>query len=108
MGRRRGIGRLTYLSSVLLVDDVMLDGPARRRGPTRHADLRVDVLDVVLGGSRRDEQLRRDLAAGAAIGQESQHFDLAPAQAAGTLEARPRARVAQRCAELLAGVDGRV
>ena len=37
--------------------DAVLDRPARGRGPVRHADLGVDVLDVVLGGPRRDEQL---------------------------------------------------
>ena len=72
------------------------------------ADLRVDVLDVVLGGPRRDEQLRRDLAGGSAVGHEAQHLDLAPAQAAGPRLARPRARVAAGDVDLLARVDGRI
>jgi hypothetical protein len=36
-------------------------GPARGGGAVRHADLGVDVLDVVLGGPGRDEQLAGDL-----------------------------------------------
>ena len=73
-----------------VVDDLVLDRPAGRRGAAGDADLRVDVLDVVLGGPRRDEQLRRDLAGGSAVGDEAEHLDLAPAQAAGPRLARPR------------------
>src|SRR5205807_6709554 len=44
-----------------VVDDLVLDGPASRSGTVGNANLRIDVLDVVLGRPRRDEQLRRDL-----------------------------------------------
>src|SRR6476620_5392839 len=56
-GPADGIGRPTHFVPLVPrsapgdVDDAVLDGPAGRRDATRHADLRVDVLDVVLRGS---------------------------------------------------------
>src|SRR4051812_20369014 len=46
------------------LDDLVRDRPAGRSGPVGDADLRVDVLHVMLGGPRRDEQLGGDLAGG--------------------------------------------
>src|SRR5206468_3101909 len=54
-----------------VVDDLLLDGPASRLGAAGDADLGVDVLNVVFGRPRRDEQLRRDLAGGSAVGHEA-------------------------------------
>src|SRR5207247_8581650 len=101
----RGIGRPTHFRAELGIDDLMLYGPASRLGPVRDAELRVGVLDVVLGGPRRDEQPRCDLACCSPVGQEAKHFDLPAAEAPGPgLRARLRARVAQRGVELLTGV----
>lgn len=44
------------------IDDVVLYGPESRRRSVRHADLRVDVLDVMIGGLRGDVEPLGDLA----------------------------------------------
>ena len=46
------------------------------RGAAGDADLGVDVLDVVVGGLRGDEQLVGDLAGRRPIGDEAQHLQL--------------------------------
>lgn len=73
------------------VDHIVFHGPAGRCGATRDTDLRVHVLDVVFGRSRRDEKLRRDLPCGPTVGDEAQHLDLSAAQAPGSLLAGNRA-----------------
>ena len=59
-------------------------------GSARHADLVVDVLDVVLGGPRRDREGLADLAVRAAPGHRAQDFDLSLAQAGRSRDVRPR------------------
>src|SRR6478735_5021213 len=69
-------GSTPRLASVDLpiFDDLVRDGPAGGRGTAGDADLRVDVLHVVLGGPRRDEQLGGDLARGPPVGHQPKHF----------------------------------
>src|SRR5205823_11154379 len=78
--------------------------PARRRGAAGDAELCVDVLDVVLGSARRNEELRRNLAVRLAVGEETQHLDLAPTQTSRPRSARPRVRISARDVDLLARV----
>src|SRR5688572_4178972 len=61
-------------------EQVVLEGEQRERGSTRDPDLRVDVLDVMLGGAARDHQPLRHLGVRAARGDEPQDLDLALAQ----------------------------
>src|SRR5215203_3196781 len=86
----------------------MRHGPSRRRGPVRHADLRVDVGDVVLGGPRRDEQLGGDLVRRAPARHETEHLELTPAQTTRTRRTVARGRLAPGGVDLLTGVDRRV
>ena len=74
--RRRGRGHL------LLGEQAVLHREHRGRGPARGADLGVDVLDVIAGRLRRDDQPGGDLLVGQAAGEQ----DAGP---------RPRARSAR-------------
>src|SRR4051812_5194818 len=53
----------------------------RRAGAGGDADLRVDVLDVAVGGLRRDLQLARDLLDRLAARDELEHVELARREA---------------------------
>lgn len=86
--------------------DVVGHGPARGGSAVRHADLGIDVLDVVFGGPCGDEQLGSDLSGRAVCGNEAEHVDLAPAQTTWASAARPRSGVAAGSVDLAAGIDG--
>jgi hypothetical protein len=66
----------------------MLESEERRGGAARDADLRVDVLYVVLRGAAGNVQALRDLRVRAALGHQAQHLDLPVAQAGRTKVAR--------------------
>ena len=70
------------------MDDGVLHRPQGRSGSGRYADLGVDVLDVMVGGLRRDEKPVGDLLRRQPLRREVQHLDLTARQAAGVL--RPR------------------
>ena len=73
------------------VDDVVLEGPECGRRPVRHADLRVDVLDVVISRLRGDIETVGDLARREPFGDKAQHLDLATTEITGRDGAgRPR------------------
>ena len=76
------------------------------RGPVRHADLGVDVLNVVLGRASRDEQLGGDLSRRLATSKETEHLELAPAQATRTLLTEAWNQVAPGRRKLLPDVHG--
>src|SRR3954454_10330406 len=79
-------------SSTRSRDDGVLHRPQRRRGPRRHTDLAVDVLDVVIGGLGGDVEPIGDLARRESLGRQSQHVDFAasePARIDGALPRRP-------------------
>ena len=59
----------------------MLDGEQGGRAPGRHPDLRVDVLDVVVGRLGRDHQPLGDLPGCQPEGEQAEHLRLAPGQA---------------------------
>src|SRR5436305_1543677 len=61
---------------------------------------------MVLGRSGRDEQLGRDLSRRPAPGYESEHLELAPAQATRALIPDACPRVAASGVDLVAGVYG--
>jgi Aldo/keto reductase family len=56
-------------------DVVVLDRPERGGGSGRDADLRVDVLDVVVGGLGGDDESVGDLAGREATRGELEHVD---------------------------------
>ena len=60
----------------------MLDREEARAGPGRGVDLRVDVLDVVSDGLRRDHEPARDLLVRVAVREQPEHVDL-PRREAG-------------------------
>ena len=57
-------------------DQPALRGEQRRRGPARHTDLRVDVLNVVSHGLRRDGEPVSDLPVGVAARERAEHLNL--------------------------------
>ena len=73
------IGRSTYLRG--LGDEVVLVREEREPRPAGDADLRVDVLHVVLGGAARDHQPLGDLRVRAAGRDQPRDLDLALAEA---------------------------
>ena len=97
--RGRRVARLSAGVGLRGADDhLTVEGPPGGRGTVGDAELDVDVLDVVVGGLRRDEQLLGDLARGRPVSDEPQHLCLAGRQAgdlaavlAGAVSAR-RAR----------------
>src|SRR6266508_2788585 len=62
------------------VDEVVLEGPERRRGPAADAGLLVDVLDVVPDGLGRDAEILGDLLVGLAAHEHEEDFQLALGQ----------------------------
>ena len=58
----------------------VLDGEERGGAAGRDADLRVDVLHVVVGGLRRDHEPVGDLAGGQPEGEQPEHLGLAGGQ----------------------------
>jgi len=52
-------------------DDVILHRPQGGGGPTRHPDLGVDVLDVVVGGPERDVEVVGDVSSREPSGREA-------------------------------------
>src|ERR1044072_3734105 len=74
------LARRTRAIRTRSADDALLYGPQRGGSSRRHADLVVDVLDVVIGGFGRDEQPIADLARGEPLGRELQHVDFATGQ----------------------------
>ncbi len=61
----------------------MLHRPQGGGGSSRYADLRVDVLDVVVGGLWRDVKAVGDLGRGETPRGEPQHLDLTTGEPAG-------------------------
>ena len=59
----------------------MVEGPAGGGGAVGDAELGVDVLDVVVGGLRRDEQLLGDLARRRPVRDQPEHLRLPRSQA---------------------------
>ena len=68
----------------------MLHGEKRRGSPGGVTDLRVDVLDMMLGGAPGDHQPLGDLRVREAAGKQPQHLDFAVAETGGPLTAYPR------------------
>src|SRR5262245_841782 len=58
------------------VQEVVFDGEQRRSRTARHADLCVDVLDMVLSCTGRDEQPRGDLSVATSLGKQAEHLHL--------------------------------
>ncbi len=56
----------------------------RERGPASYTDLAIDVLDMVLRRSARDDELLGDLGIRETGGDEPEDVDLACAEAGGT------------------------
>ena len=76
-----------------IVEQAVLECEERDSGPARDADLRVHVLDVVLGGAPRDDEPARDLGVRAALRDQAHDLDLTLAQPGGAQvapAARPR------------------
>ena len=71
----------------------MLHCPESCRGPGRHADLAVDVLDVVVGDLRRDVEAAGDVLRREALRSQPQHLDLAAREPARVLLSLARALV---------------
>src|SRR3954447_6777763 len=94
------------LSAEYAVNNAVRHRPARGRSPVGHADLGVDVLDVVFGGPRRDEQLPGDLAGGTSGRDQAQHVDLSAGGPPRPGAAGPRRRVTTGDVDLSAGVAG--
>ena len=72
---------------------VLVRRERRRLRPTADAQLGQDAADVVLGGLRRDEQLRGDLGVAVALAYEVEHLDSAAVndpRSAGTERSRIR------------------
>src|SRR3712207_5825156 len=86
MSRQSGtlIGRTTH---VLWPEQSVLHREESRCGTTGDADARVDVLHVMLGGTRRDAQSVADRPVRQPGGQDPEYLDLAPGQAGGGLGA---------------------
>ena len=74
----------------------MLHRPERGGGAGRDADLGVDVLDVVIGGLRRDVEPIGDLPRREPLRREPQHIDFAAGQPARMSAAVCRRRRAAR------------
>ena len=68
-------------------DQPLLEGEEGRAGPRGHADLRIEALDVVVGGLWRDIELAGGFLGRISACDQAQHFDLARGQAG-----EPRAR----------------
>ncbi len=62
------------------LDDSVLDRPQHCCGSARNPDLAVHVLDVMIGGLGRDEELDSDLAGRESTGRQSQHLDFSRRQ----------------------------
>jgi hypothetical protein len=60
--RARWCPRFMCSVSAASGEDAVLDGVERRCAPRRNSDLRVHVLDVVVGGLGRDREIVGDLA----------------------------------------------
>ena len=80
-GRPGGIGRTPYPR----VNEVVLEGPERRRGPAADAGLLVDVLDVVPDGLGRDAEILGDRLVRLAAHEHEEDFQLALGQPGGQL-----------------------
>ena len=93
--RRRSIDRRRMCERELspaAPTDAVVDRPPRRRCPGRCSDLRVDVLDVSVGGLGRDEQPFGDLSRGEALGDETQDLDLSPRQSGRSVSRSPETK----------------
>src|SRR5258705_12114444 len=81
-----GMRRSPHLSGghasgeLLLGQESVLHREQACRGAGRGTDLRVDVLDVVADGLRRDDQARGDLLVRHPAREQSEHLDLARGQ----------------------------
>src|SRR5262249_15775427 len=71
--------------TLALLDEIVPHRVERRGGALRHADLLVDVLDVVAHGRRRDAERRRHLLVGESLGEVDHDLDLAVGEPAGAL-----------------------
>ena len=81
------------------MNELVLHRPQRCGGARRDPDLRVDVLDVVIGGLRRDVELLGDRLRRETSGREVKDLDLAIAESRRMLTPRFRRRVASEACE---------
>lgn len=76
------------------IDEIVLHRPERRGCTRRHADLRVHVLNVVVGRLGGDEELLGDRDHRESSRRELEHLDLPLGEVAGLLApGAPRARI---------------
>jgi hypothetical protein len=68
------------------------------------ADFVVDVLDVVVDGLHRNDELASDLLFGVTARDEPQDFHLALGEAGHEFPARPAYRVTRRCEHTIGGL----
>src|SRR3974390_2220259 len=71
----------------VLREEAMVDCDHARRGAVRRVDLRVDVLDVVRGGLRRDGEPLRDLPPREAAREPLEHLALSTRESGRALAA---------------------
>ena len=71
------------ISAKLLPDETVLGGVQGCGGPARHADFRVDVLDVVRHYLRRQGEPLGDLPVGPPAREQAEYVDLASGQPVG-------------------------
>src|SRR5437868_11951395 len=89
--RAPNIGYIAHFLGMSASQQVVLHGEHGGTGARRDADLVVDVLDMVRGRARGDGESRRNVLMRVALRNETQHLDLAVAQA-GRPGASPRRR----------------
>src|SRR6266536_4040995 len=73
---RIGSSPHSVVGGLVRLEQAVLHAEQRRPGPGGHANLGVDVLHVVVGGLRGDEQAACHLFRREAPGQESKHLHL--------------------------------
>src|SRR5947209_2764449 len=83
----------TRLKGRRLANDGVLHGPKSGGGSCRHTDLVVNVLDVMIGGLRRDEEPIGDRLRRESPRREAQHVDLATREPARISRPLRRGRV---------------
>jgi len=66
-------------------EDSVLHRPERGSGSSRYPALGVDVLNVMVGGLRRDEEPIGDLSRRESLRRQAQHLDLTTGKPAGVV-----------------------